>query len=78
MEYKGFEIKAEVTESNYWLMDENGGLVEREDDGAQFDVTGYYIFKDGLEVHFQSMGDADTEDIRAIVDDFIKEQKAAA
>lgn len=72
MEYKGYVIKAEVTESNYWSLDQNGNIHDREEDGAQFDITGYFIFKDGLEMDFQSMSESGPEELRAMVDSYIE------
>jgi len=78
MQYRGYKVTAEVTLADEWSLTDSGELDDKIGDGATFEVTGYFLYKDGEFQEFYGGTDLGVEDIRELVDAHIAEQAKVA
>lgn len=77
MEYRGYQVLAEVEIHNFFSLNRDGAPEEYYEDGEGFDVTGYKITNvtNEIDVEFFSMGEADVTTLHALVDAHIAERE---
>lgn len=79
MNYRGYTILAEVTEANFWTLDDDGNLQDRAQDGAGFDVTGYeFTNSETDDYFFLAQSESDREELESQVDSRLLELKEKA
>lgn len=75
MNYKGYEITAEVQSYDIWTVDENGSLADWKESMDGVEVTGYFFNNEdtGDDFH-ESMSDSDAEALQAVIDKHLAEK----